>query len=424
MAINMSVLDDIITIDKNVCKGCTKCARNCPAGAIVGAVKVKHEIDPAKCVNCGYCVSQCMFGAIKVQNDKERFKALLADPSKKVAVQFSPATRVGLGEMFGVKAGTDVTGKMVAALKKLGVDYVYDTNVSADLTILEETGEFLERVKTNGKFPMFTSCCPGWIRYAEKNYPEYLPNISTCRSPMQMQSPFTKEYHKLIKNEDVVSCAIMPCTAKKYEAKRSEFMYDGAPVTEVVLTVVELGELIKEADIDFANLADVAADDPFGYGSGGAVIFGVTGGVAEAVVRYVANTVLNVPMDQTVQLSTTCGLRDFDNVKEATVKVGDLDVKIAVVHGLKNMPEFMAKIKSGELFYHLIEIMACPTGCVGGAGQPKADDALKQVRGKGLYNSDASYTMKASNENPAMKYLYENVIKGRNHELLHVHYEH
>ncbi|MEG1779072.1 MAG: [Fe-Fe] hydrogenase large subunit C-terminal domain-containing protein, partial [Oscillospiraceae bacterium] len=350
----MAVLDNIINIDKEICKGCTKCARNCPAGAIKGAVKVKHEIDHAKCVNCGYCVAQCAFGAIKIQDDKDRFKALLANKNKKVAVQFSPAVRVGLGEMFGIKQGTDVTGKLVTALNQLGVDYVYDTNVSADLTILEESNEFLERVKTNGVFPMFTSCCPAWIRYAEKNYPKYMPNISTCRSPMQMQSPFTREYHKVMKNEEVVSCAIMPCTAKKYEAARTEFDYDGTRVTEVVLTVVELSELIKEAGIDFVNLPDTAAEDPFGYGSGGAVIFGVTGGVAEAVVRYVANAVLNVPVPQTVELSATCGLRGFDFVKETTVKVGDLDVKIAVVHGLNNMPAFMEKIESGELFYHLI----------------------------------------------------------------------
>ena len=216
----------------------------------------------------------------------------------------------------------------------------------------------------------------------------------------------------------------MPCTAKKYEAAREEFMYDGAPVTEVVVTVVELADMIKEAGIDFANLADTPADDPFGYGSGGAVIFGVTGGVAEAVVRFVANGVLGVDIPQTVELSTTCGLRGFDFVKEATVKVGDKDVKIAVVHGLKNMPAFMEKIASGELYYDLIEVMACPNGCVGGAGQPKADDATKQVRGKGLYDADDSYKMKASNENPAMEYLYKNVIKGRNHELLHVHYHH
>lgn len=420
----MAVLDNIISINKELCKGCTKCARNCPVGAINGAVKVKHEIDPAKCVNCGYCVSQCMFGAINVQNDKDRFKALLADPSKKVAIQFSPAVRVGLGELFGIKAGTDVSGKLVTALKQLGVDYIYDTNLGADMTIMEEATEFLDRVKNNGVFPMFTSCCPAWIRYAEKNCPQYIPNISTCRSPMQMQSPFTREYHKVIKNEEVVSCAVMPCTAKKYEAAREEFLYDGTPVTEVVITVVELADILKEADIDLAKLPDTPADEPFGIGSGGAVIFGVTGGVAEAVVRFVAHGLLGANGEQTVAVSSTCGVRGFDFVREASVKVGDKEIKIAVVHGLNNMPAFLEKLEAGEIYYDLIEVMACPNGCVGGAGQPKADNSTKQLRGNGLYKADDSYQIKASNENPAMEYLYKNVIKGRNHELLHVHYKH
>ncbi len=423
----MSILDDIISIDQSKCVGCTMCARNCPVGAINGELKKPHAIDPAKCVNCGYCVGVCNMKAISYQNDKDRFMALVKDPEKKVAVQFSPAVRVAIGEAFGVEPGVDSTGKMVAALKALGVDYVYDTNVSADLTILEEAAEFVERAKNKADYqwPMFTSCCPGWIRFVEKNYPEYLHNISTARSPMQMQSPFTREYHRIVKDEKVVSTAIMPCTAKKYEAKRPEFLMDGENATEVVLTTVELQQLIAEAGIDFAALEPVAADDPFGYGSGGAVIFGVTGGVAEAVVRYVANGLLGVPMEDTVKLSATCGLRGFEFVKEAVVNAGPLgDVRIAVVHGLKNMPAFIEKVKAGELNYDLVEVMACPNGCVGGAGMPKAKDDVKQARGNGLYTADAAYEMKASNENPAMKYLYDNVIQGRNHELLHVHYKH
>ena len=425
MAINTAI-DDIMHIDESMCRGCTSCARNCPVGAIISAPKTPHRIDPAKCVNCGYCVNVCGFHGIKVKDSKEDFKALLADPNKKVAIQFAPSVRVGLGEMFGMEPGVDVTGKLVTALKKMGVDYVYDTNVSADLTILEEANEFLNRLQNGGVLPLFTSCCPSWDRYVEKYAPDFLDNISSCRSPMQMQSPVIKEYHRVHKNEEVTVCAVMPCTAKKYEAKRDEFKdpIDGKAQTELVLTVVEMGQLIEEAGYDFPNLPDTPADDPFGYGTGGAVIFGVTGGVAEAVVRYVANEKLHVPIKETVELSSSCGIRGYEKVREASVMVGDIQVNIAVVNGLKNVGEVLDKVRSGEANYHIIEVMTCPNGCVGGGGMPKAKDKVKQQRGQGLYNADDSYALKASNENPAMDYIYNEVVKDKVHELLHVNYEH
>lgn len=419
----MAVLDDIIKIEKVRCRMCGTCSRNCPVNAVIGDFQVPHKIDPNRCVNCGFCSSHCKFEAITYQDDTDRFMALVNDPNVKVAVQFSPSVRVAIGEMFGYAPGTDSTGKIVAALKELGVDYVYDTNVAADLTVIEEANEFVERLNDpDAKFPMFTSCCPAWVRYVEKYYPKFMPNVSTCRSPMQMYSPVIKEYHKNVLGEDVVVCAIMPCTAKKYEAKREEFMYDGKPATECVITCVEAGVLLKEAQIDFKNIEPQDPDDPFGYGTGGGAIFGVTGGVAEAVVRYVGNVVLGEPIEKVEELSETCGVRGYDFVKTASLKVGKRLVKIAVVHGLKNMAAFLGQIEAGDFNYDLIEVMACPVGCVGGAGMPNGDREKKHQRGNGLFEIDKASELKSSNQNPAMDFIYDNIVKDKKHELLHVHY--
>ncbi len=425
-----------IVRDPNKCILCGDCVRVCQEKQGLGVIDFAHrgskmQVMPAfdnklcdtDCVNCGQCAAVCPTGAIVVKDETAKMWELLNDPTKCVVVQIAPAVRVALGEEFGLKDGRNVLGKTVAALKMMGVDKVFDTVTGADLTVIEEAGEFLERVKNGGPFPMYTSCCPAWIKYAEEKHPELINNnISSCKSPMQMFGSTINEWYKTTDDDrELINVAIMPCTAKKYEAARKEFTYEnGKRVIEISLTTQELATMIREAGIRLNDLEAQYLDAPFEMGGSGAgVIFGVTGGVAEAVIRYCykANT------SALLKEIKFIGVRGSDEIKEATITVDGKEFKLCVVHGLKNAESIIQKTQSGELYYDLIEVMACPEGCVGGAGQPFAMTSRKRERAKGLYKTDNALQIKYSNQSGTVQSAYDDYIKGRNHELLHVHYE-
>lgn len=374
-----------------------------------------------KCVGCGQCAAVCPTGAIRVKKSISEVWDALFDKNKRVVCQIAPAVRVALGEEFGLPKGTNTIGKIVSALKLLGFDHITDTTLGADFTVVEEAQEFMARLKNGGKFPMFTSCCPAWVKYVENSRPDLLDNISSCKSPMQMFSKVIKKYYAEAEPDgrETVCVAIMPCTAKKAEAARDEFKTNGVPDTDYVLTTQEIAQMIKEAGINFESEEDFAPCMPLGLGSGAGVIFGTTGGVAEAVIRYCCDD----KKYETLNEIEMCGVRGFENVKEATVHVGDTDVKIAVVHGLKDAQRLIEKMDRGELFYHLVEVMSCKGGCVGGAGQPVANSEVKRIRSQGLYNADNMTGIKRSEENPMIDYLYKTVVKDQAHEMFHVSYK-
>jgi len=308
-------------------------------------------------------------------------------------------------------------GKIVAALKKMGFDKVFDTSVGADLTVIEETNEFVLKLGNIEKLPLFSSCCPAWVRYVENTYPELMENVSTCRSPMEMFASIIKQHYKT-DDKKLVSVAIMPCSAKKFEATREELKKDGVPNVDYVVTTQELINMIKESGIAFSELEPEALDMPFGISSGAGVIFGVTGGVTEAVIRKVLS-------DKPIAILRALafdGVRGMNGVKEASINVNEREIKFAIVSGLKNADDVIKKIKSGEVHYDFVEVMACPGGCVSGAGQPFAKTRGKAKRGLGLYQADKMNSINRTDENPLMDSLYSGVLKGRVHELLHVHY--
>lgn len=312
-------------------------------------------------------------------------------------------------------------GKIVKALKMMGVDKVFDTVVSADMTVVEEAGEFLERVAAGGPFPMFTSCCPAWIKYAETKHPEFInKNISSCKSPLQMFGAVIDELYGNDPERELISVAVMPCTAKKYEVSRSEFTKaDGKRIVELSLTTQELANMIKNAGIDFANLEEEFLDAPFDMGGSGAgVIFGVTGGVAEAVIRECAKDKTNAYVKEMRDV----GVRGKESMKEAVINVDGRDIHIAVVHGLKAAEDLIQKMERGEAYYDIVEVMACPEGCIGGAGQPFALNPRRDKRAKALYRTDNDMSMKFSSKHPETIYAFDEIVKGRNHEMLHVHY--
>lgn len=422
--------------DPNKCILCGDCVRVCHEKQGLGIIDFanrgsKMQVMPAfdeklantDCVNCGQCAAVCPTGAITIKDETSIMWELLNDPTKRVAVQIAPAVRVALGEEFGITDGSNVLGKIVTALKMMGVDKVFDTVTAADMTVVEEAGEFLERVKKGGPFPMYTSCCPGWIKYAEERHPELInANISSCKSPMQMFGSTIAEWHKSTGDDrELINVAIMPCTAKKYEVSRDEFKdANGKRVVELSLTTQELATMIREAGIRLNDLEPQFLDAPFEMGGSGAgVIFGVTGGVAEAVIRYCykSNTT-----DMLKEIKFI-GVRGSDEIKEATINVDGREIRICVVHGLKNAENIIRKTKNGELYYDLIEVMACPEGCVGGAGQPFALTSRKRERAKGLYAADNKLPFKYSNQYNIIQSIYDDYIKGKNHELLHVHYK-
>ncbi|MDR1701465.1 MAG: [FeFe] hydrogenase, group A [Sporomusaceae bacterium] len=384
-------------------------------------------LDEVACTYCGQCAAVCPTAAIVEKDDTAAVFAALSDPNKHVVVQTAPAVRVGLGEALGLACGSAVTGQMVAALKRLGFDKVFDTNFSADLTIMEEGTEFIDRLTNGGTLPMITSCSPGWVNFIELKYPELLAHLSTAKSPQQMFGAMVKTYYAEkagIDPKNIVSVSIMPCTAKKAEAARPEMGRDGMQDVDYVLTTRELGRMIKEANINFANLPEAKFDAPMGIGTGAAVIFGATGGVMEAALRTVAVVVGGKPLDD-IEFKQVRGL---EGIKEATVTVKEgVTVKLAVAHTLANAAKVLDKIKAGEADYHFIEVMACPGGCASGGGQPFlacSDDRQKRI--DALYQCDRDLPLRSSHDNPEIKELYDTWLGKPNgekaHHLLHTHY--
>lgn len=440
-------IDDLspsIVRDSSKCILCGRCVNTCKQVQQVGILEFTNRgfettVAPAfeksfadvPCIACGQCINVCPVAALREKSDVERVWDAIEDPEKYVIVQTAPAVRAGLGEEFGLPIGTRVTGKMVAALRRMGFDNVYDTNFAADLTILEEGNELLHRVKNGGTLPMITSCSPGWIRFIEFYYPELLDHLSSCKSPHQMMGAVLKSYYAEKigvdpKNMYVVS--IMPCVAKKSECARPEMEVEGVRDVDAVLTTRELGKMIKQARVDFLKLPDEDFDPMFGEYTGAAVIFGATGGVMEAALR----TVADVLTGQDLQDIEYTAVRGVEGIKEATVTVGDLDVKVAVAHSTGNAKKLMEMIKAGEADYHFIEVMGCEGGCVTGGGQPqvsskvKLEMDIKAERAKALYEEDMIMPERKSHKNEQVTKLYEEFLGEplghKSHELLHTHY--
>lgn len=426
-----------IVRDPSKCILCGDCVRMCNEVQNVGAIDFAHRganmiVSPAfgkslgetDCVNCGQCATVCPTGAIIVKSDLKNIWKALYNPKQRVVAQVAPAVRVALGEEFGMKPGENVMGKIVAAMRRLGFDDIYDTSLTADLTIIEETKEFLEKLEAgDNKLPLFTSCCPGWIRYAETKHPELMPNISTCKSPMQMFGTVIKEHFKgkdVSDGREIISVAVMPCTAKKAEASREEFIRDGVSDIDIVITTTELCAMIKEIGIKFDELEAESSDMPFSLHSGAGVIFGVTGGVTEAVIRGVAQNKTAKALKEIEFI----GVRGMEGVKAFELPVGDITLRIGVVSGLGHAEILIEKIQSGEEHFDFIEVMACPGGCVSGAGQPFGLREANIARAKGLYKADKITQLKRSQENPMIMSLYNGLLKDREKELLHVHYAH
>ena len=419
-----------IVRDPGKCVLCGDCVRVCDELQGMSILNFAHrgsnvQVMPAfdrpmsmtKCVTCGQCAAVCPTGAITIRNQINDAWKALHDPELRVVVQIAPAVRVALGEAFGLAPGVNVLDKMVATLKLMGADEVYDTTFAADMTVMEETAEFLQRLEKGGPFPMFTSCCPAWIKYLEKEDPKYLHNISTCKSPMQMFSAILRAQEKE-GGKKLYHIAVMPCTAKKMEAAREEFKHGDQPDVDLVLTTQELIRMIKEAGIRFNELPDEAPDMPFGLGTGAGVIFGATGGVAEAVVRRVMES----ESRNTLQEIAYSGVRGMEGVRAVELPVGEKTIRVGVVHGLKNARTLIAKMEAGEEHFDLVEVMTCTTGCVGGAGQPIGRREQKYARAEGLYEADRKTLIKSSQHNPILKALYEKLTPERAHELLHVYY--
>ena len=420
--------------DPNKCILCGDCVRVCEEIQGMGILNFAHrgsnlEVMPAfnrqlsetHCVSCGQCAAVCATGAITIYNSIGQAWRALHNPKKRVVFQIAPAVRVAVGEAFGIQPGVNVINKIVTALKIMGADAVFDTTFGADLTVTEEAQEFLERVKKGGPFPMFTSCCPAWIKYLELENPKYLHNVSTCKSPMEMFAAVLKDRCAEWDEKDqreTYHIAVMPCTAKKMEAAREEFKRDGKPDVDLVLTSQELINMINESGVRFAEIEGESPDLPFGLGTGAATIFGATGGVAEAVVRYCLPDKSRNAL-QEIQFS---GLRGKEPLRTATFQVGDLTVRVAVVHGLINAQKLLKEIEAGNAYYDLVEVMTCQGGCVGGAGQPHGLMAQKDRRAAGLYDADRAATIKHSERNPIVSELYADGLKDRHKELLHVHY--
>jgi NADH-quinone oxidoreductase subunit G len=379
-----------------------------------------------ECINCGQCIHVCPVAAIKEQSSIDEVWSAIGDPDRVVVVQEAPSVRVALGDDLGLPPGTLVTGKMHAALKKLGFDHVFDTNFAADLTIMEEGSELVKRVKEGGSLPMFTSCCPGWVKFAEHFYPDLLPHLSSCKSPQQMFGALAKTYFAGEAGVDpakIVSVSVMPCTAKKFEAQRPEMRSSGYRDVDYVLTTRELSRMIKEAGIDFANLPDAPVGDLMGQYTGAGTIFGATGGVMEAALRTAYKLITGKELEK-IEIKPVRGL---EGIKAATVDAGGLKINVAVAHGLGNARKLMDEVRAGKSPYHFIEIMACPGGCVGGGGQPIGFDlAVRALRGSSLYNEDKAMTYRKSHQNPAIQKIYRDFLKeplGENsHHLLHTKY--
>ena len=438
-------LSPSIIRDNNKCILCRRCVNMCKNIQTVGAIDAiergfktsiacafEKSLGEVSCVNCGQCIAVCPVGALREKDATDDVWAALSNPDKHVVVQTAPAVRAALGEEFGMEMGTPVTGKMAAALRRLGFDKVFDTDFAADLTIMEEGTELLHRIQNGGTLPMITSCSPGWIKFCEHNFPDMLDNLSSCKSPHEMYGAVIKSYYaeKMgIDPKSIFVVSVMPCTAKKYEAAREELSVNGMQDVDSVITTRELAKMIKQSGIRFTQLPDEKFDDPFGEEATGAgVIFGATGGVMEAAIRTVADILDNTSHTE-IEYEAVRGL---DGIKIACVQAGGKTIRAAVAHGLGNARELINKVKNGEVELDFIEIMACPGGCVNGGGQPivsskdRMDKDIRAERAKAIYSEDKSLPIRKSHENPYIKKIYEEYLGEpcghRSHELLHTHY--
>lgn len=418
--------------DPNKCILCGDCVRMCDNVQNINAIDfacrgTEAQVMPAfnkkiaetDCVGCGQCRVVCPTGAISIRTNIDEVWEALADKNTKVIAQIAPAVRVAIGDHFGYAKGENVMGKLVGVLHRLGFDEVYDTSYGADLTVVEESKEFIERFTSGQKMPLFTSCCPAWVKYCETKYPEFVPNLSTCRSPQQMFGAVVREYYKdPEKNEGkkIVSVSIMPCTAKKEEILRPESFTNGKQDVDYVLTTTEVVRMIRKSGIVVDRVEIEAADVPFGIGSGSGVIFGVTGGVTEAVLRRLQQGHSRVDMEAIKK----SGVRGDEGIKTLTYDYNGREIRAAVVNGLANADKLLQKIKNHEEEYDFVEIMACRRGCIMGGGQPvNAGPRTRKARMKGLYDTDINTQIKKSNENPMILSLYDTLLKGKEHELLH-----
>ena len=418
--------------DPNKCILCGDCVRMCDNVQNINAIDFAYrgtdaQVMPAfnkkiaetDCVGCGQCRVVCPTGAISIHTNIDVVWEALADKNTKVIAQIAPAVRVAIGDHFGYAKGENVMGKLVGVLHRLGFDEVYDTSYGADLTVVEESKEFIERFTSGQKMPLFTSCCPAWVKYCETKYPEFVPNLSTCRSPQQMFGAVVREYYKdPEKNEGkkIVSVSIMPCTAKKEEILRPESFTNGKQDVDYVLTTTEVVRMIRKSGIVFDKVEIEAADVPFGIGSGSGVIFGVTGGVTEAVLRRLQQGHSRVDMEAIKK----SGVRGDEGIKTLTYDYNGREIRAAVVNGLANADKLLQQIKNHEVEYDFVEVMVCRRGCIMGGGQPvNAGPRTRKARMKGLYDTDVNTQIKKSNENPMILSLYDSLLKGKEHELLH-----
>ncbi|MDD5129625.1 MAG: NADH-dependent [FeFe] hydrogenase, group A6 [Candidatus Omnitrophica bacterium] len=426
--------------DPNKCVLCGDCVRVCSEIQSVGAIDFAHRgsksavmpcfgknLDSVECVYCGQCSRVCPTGALTPKSEVEEVWKALDNPKRVVIAQIAPAVRVAVGEMFGLEPGATSTGQIVSALRAMGFDKVFDTSFTADLTVIEEGHEFIERIKKNELIPQFTSCCPAWVKFAEQYYPELLKNISSCRSPQQMFGVLSKEMLSAqlgIDRKDIVVVSIMPCTAKKFEAKRPEFKHGEVADVDYVLTTQELCRMIEEAGLHFESLEPESFDLPFGFKTGAGVIFGASGGVSEAVLRFVTEKITGEKSDNYEFQAA----RGDSGIREISVALGGREFKLAVVSGLKNARNLIEKMKTGNLKYDFVEVMACPGGCVGGAGQPVyRDPSVRKKRTKGIYENDKMLQLHKSQDNPYLNELYKNLLGSvgghKAHNLLHTHYK-
>lgn len=421
-----------IVRDPNKCILCGDCVRTCDEIQGVGAIDFanrgsKMEVMPAfnkklsetECVGCGQCAAVCPTAAISIRTNVTQVWDAIDKKDVRVVAQIAPAVRLAVGDHFGIPKGENSFGKLVEALRIMGFDKVYDTNFAADLTVMEESMELAERLGQNKNLPLFTSCCPGWVKYCETKYPEFAGNISSCRSPQGMMSAVIKDYFKKKDEEDgkkTIVVSVMPCTAKKGEILRPDNFTDGRQDTDFVLTTVEVIRMIKQVGIQFEKLSGEAADMPFSIASGGGAIFGITGGVTEAVLRRL----MAEKSYGTLHALSFTGVRGEEGIKETSIKLGERNVKIAIVHGLANAGRLLDSIKKGEKCYDFVEVMACRRGCIMGGGQPaQAGPRTRKGRTDGIYKVDAESNIRFSDENPAMKQLYHDFLKGQEHKLLH-----